>query len=39
MSLILRIVIGMVIGAILGFAAPGSAWIGLPKCFSAYHSI
>ncbi len=30
MSLILRIVIGMVIGAILGFAAPGSAWIGLP---------
>lgn len=30
MSLILRIVIGMIIGAILGFAAPRSSWIGLP---------
>ncbi len=30
MSLILRILIGLVIGAVLGFAAPKAAWIGVP---------
>ena len=30
MSLILRILIGLVVGAILGFLVPKAAWIGVP---------
>ena len=30
MSLILRILIGLVIGILLGFTAPKAAWIGVP---------
>ena len=30
LSLIVRILIGLVIGAILGFAAPGLTWLGVP---------
>ena len=30
LSLIVRIMIGLVIGAILGFAAPGLTWLGVP---------